>query len=38
MKLKPSAETIAQYWGSMTSANYHDENGVHTVIRMEYPQ
>ncbi len=38
MKEKPSAETIAQYWGSMVSASYHDEGGVHTVIRMEYPQ
>jgi len=38
MSQKPSAETISQYWGSMTSANYRDEGGVHTVIRLEYPQ
>lgn len=38
MAQKPSAETIAQYWGPMTSANYRDEGEVHTVIRLEYPQ
>jgi hypothetical protein len=38
MKEKPSADTIARYWSAMTSANYHDAGGTHTVMRLEYPQ
>jgi hypothetical protein len=38
MAEKPSADTIGQYWGAMTSAIYRDEGGLHCVIREEFPQ